>query len=280
MTYAPDNLIQVRRLLLQHLDMQPGRVVPSDLDPAEVGIVGDPAHVGGYHCGADRVRRVSGVIRDYSVVESSRDRSGLTNAAAALDVGDWSTRVGGKTHNLRSMSVWLVAQCKAGSPDTRDIREVIYSPDGTVVRRWDRLGKRSSGDGSHRWHTHISYHRDAIRAGRDQTAVWRRYLTEIGLIQPPPPKPSPVPEPAPREEIRMVRIKAKGSAARYLSNGAHIPSMEVDRALERAGVPLVEVATTAELEALLPPAQSPAPVVELDYRRLAVELLRAAAGQD
>ncbi|MGW1057632.1 hypothetical protein [Micromonospora rubida] len=185
MTTAPPTLLAARQLLLQHLDVTKGVTRTADLDPAEVGIVGDPAHIGGYHCGTDRVRRVSGQVRDYSVVESPRDRSGLANMACALDVGDFSISVAGKSHNLRSFSAWLVAQCKAGTADTRDIREVIYSPDGKTVKRWDRLGLRATGDGSHRWHTHISYHRDAIKAGRDQTAVYRRYLTHIGLIKAP-----------------------------------------------------------------------------------------------
>jgi hypothetical protein len=169
MTFAPANLTAVRRLLLDHC---PG------LAPAEVGIVGDPAHRGGYHCGRDRLDS-----DDYSVRESSRDRNGLTEAASALDIGQWSARVGGKAHSLASMSMWLVAQCKAGTADSKDIREIIYSPDGTVVRRWDRLGRRSSGDSSHRWHTHISYHRDATKAGRDLTALYRRYLTSIGILE-------------------------------------------------------------------------------------------------
>ncbi|MEV1321948.1 hypothetical protein AB0J14_38370 [Micromonospora arborensis] len=177
MTRAPANLMAVRSLLLTHLDNSPGA---NDLDSNEVGIVPDSAHRGGYHCGSDRV-----LTGDYSVVESPRDRGGLTLDAAALDVGGFEVSVGGKRHTLASFSVWLVAQCAAKTADTRDIREVIYSPDGTTVKRWDRLGKRSSGDSSHRWHTHISYHRDAIRAGRDQTAVMRRYLQSIGLIKAP-----------------------------------------------------------------------------------------------
>ena len=174
MTTAPACLTAARRLLLDHLDIHDGGTYPSDLDPAEVGIVGDPAHRGGYHCGSDRV-----VDGDYSVVESTRDRNGLSMYASALDVGSFTYG----QHTLRTFSVWLVAQCKAGTADTRDIREVIYSPDGQTVRRWDRLGKRTTGDDSHLWHTHISYHRDAVRASRDQTAVIRRYLTEIGLLE-------------------------------------------------------------------------------------------------
>ncbi|MEU8257738.1 hypothetical protein AB0C06_26125 [Micromonospora inaquosa] len=175
MTRAPANLLAVRSLLLTHLDNAPG---PDDLDPGEVGIVGDPAHRGGYHCGSDRV--VSG---DYSVVESPRDRAGLTLDASALDVGQFNVRSGGRTNTLASFSVWCVAQCAANAADTRDIREIIYSPDGTTVKRWDRLNKRTTGDSSHRWHTHISFFRDAIKAGRDQRPLFRRYLSSIGLLE-------------------------------------------------------------------------------------------------
>ncbi|MFF4875684.1 hypothetical protein [Micromonospora sp. NPDC000668] len=175
MTRAPANLLAVRTLLLTHLDNAPG---PDDLEPAEVGIVGDPAHRGGYHCGSDRV-----VTNDYSVVESPRDRAGLTLDAAALDVGGFDVRSAGRTHTLRSFSLWCVGQCVANAADTRDIREIIYSPDGTTVKRWDRLGKRSTGDSSHRWHTHISFFRDGIKAGRDQRPLFRRYLSSIGLLE-------------------------------------------------------------------------------------------------
>ncbi len=177
MTRAPANLLAVRRLLLTHLDNAPG---PDDLDPAEVGVVGDPAHIGGYHCGSNRV-----LTNDYSVVESPRDRAGLTLDAAALDVGQFSVTVGGKTHNLQTFSAWCVAECSEGAPDTQDIREIIWSPNGSTVWRWDRLRKRSSGDSSHRWHTHFSFFRDSIKAGRDQTPLFRRYLQHIGLIKAP-----------------------------------------------------------------------------------------------
>ncbi|MFG1777437.1 hypothetical protein ACGFIR_23785 [Micromonospora sp. NPDC049051] len=180
MTRAPQNLLAVRRLLLEHLNVDPNKSRDQDLEPAEVGIVGDPAHRGGYHCGKDRV-----VTRDYSVVESSRDSSGLTLDASALDVGSFRVSVAGRTHDLRSFSTWCVAQCTAGSADSRDIREIIYSPDGKVVRRWDRLRKRTSGDSSHLWHTHFSFFRDSTKANRDQTPLFRRYLTSIGLIAPP-----------------------------------------------------------------------------------------------
>lgn len=175
MTRAPANLLDLRSLLLTHLDNAPG---PDDLDPAEVGIVGDPAHRGGYHCGSDRV-----VPNDYSVVESPRDRAGLTLDAAAIDVGEFDVRSGGGRHTLASFSVWCVGQCVANAADTRDIREIIYSPDGTTVKRWDRLGKRTTGDSSHRWHTHFSFFRDAIKAGRDQRPLFRRYLSSIGLLE-------------------------------------------------------------------------------------------------
>lgn len=159
MTYAPKRLLDARNYIIDAY-----RVAP-----AKVGIVGDSSHVGGYHCGADRV-----VANDYSVVESSRDSNGLSDAAAALDIGTFSTKVDSRTLTLRTLSVWLVAQCKAGTADTRDIREVIYTDDGRTVKRWDRLGIRSGGDDSHLWHTHISYFRDSEK--RDKTALFKRYL--------------------------------------------------------------------------------------------------------
>ena len=175
MTRAPANLLAVRSLLLTHLDNAPG---PDNLDPGEVGIVGDSAHRGGYHCGSNRT-----VTNDYSVFESPRDRAGLTLDASALDVGQFKVTSGGKTHTLASFSAWCVAQCAAGAADTKDIREIIYSPDGSAVKRWDRLGKRTTGDSSHRWHTHFSFFRDAIKAGRDQRPLFRRYLSSIGLLE-------------------------------------------------------------------------------------------------
>ncbi|GAB3079825.1 hypothetical protein GCM10027186_42600 [Micromonospora schwarzwaldensis] len=171
MTVAPANLLAVRDLLLTYL---------TGLGPSEVGIVGDSHHIGGYHCGSDRV-----VPGDYSVVESVRDSSGLTLNASGMDVGLFSVRSGGMTHNLRSFSTWFVAQCVADAPDTRDVREIIYSPDGIAVRRWDRLGRRTTGDISHLTHTHFSFFRDSTKAERDQTPLFRRYLTAIGLITPP-----------------------------------------------------------------------------------------------
>lgn len=176
MTRAPANLMAVRSLLLTHLDLDSKASRSQDLEPAEVGIVGDASHRGGYHCGFDRV-----VTNDYSVVESSRDKTGLTDYASALDVGWFTITVNGKTHTLRTFSVWLVRECEAGAPDTLWIREVIYSPDGKTVKRWDRLKRRSSGDNSHLSHTHISAFRDTTKAGIDLTPVFRRYLAYIGL---------------------------------------------------------------------------------------------------
>ncbi|OZV74761.1 hypothetical protein CA850_29735 [Micromonospora echinospora] len=167
MSSAPNNLKAVRTLLLNAFE-------PYGLSPLSVGIVGDEDHDGGYHCGSDRTVR-----NDYSVVESPRDRAGLTRDAAAVDIGMFSYGA----HNLRTFSLWLVGECAKGAPDTLDIREVIYSPDGKTVKRWDRLKRRSSGDRSHLTHTHISFFRDAIRAGRDLTPLFRRYVATVGRLE-------------------------------------------------------------------------------------------------
>jgi hypothetical protein len=159
MSYAPQTLSTARSYVIDALG------VPAN----SVGIVGNEAtHFSGYHLGWDRIRANYG-WGDYSVSESSRDAN-PTDGAMALDIGMFSKGV----MNLRHLSLWLVAQCAAGAPDTKDIREIIYSPDGRVVKRWDRLGKRSSGDGSHLTHTHISYFRDSEK--RDKTSLFRRYV--------------------------------------------------------------------------------------------------------
>jgi hypothetical protein len=170
MSNAPASLLTARALILKTLPA---------MNPVSVGIVGDDSHKqsgSSYHLGKDAL-----VATSYSIVESSRDRNGLTDAAAALDFGWFSVVVKGKTHNLRTFSAWLVVQCKGDAADTKDIREVIYSLDGKTVKRWDRLGKRTTGDSSHTSHTHISYFRDSEK--RDKTALFRRYFIEIGLLE-------------------------------------------------------------------------------------------------
>jgi hypothetical protein len=163
MTFAPDDLLAVRQHLLATLDLHPGLIVDDDLDPDEVGIVGDSAHAatGGYHEGDDDLARVGLLDSDYSKRESARDRPG-TNAASALDIGEFvHRRADGSVLTLPTLSVALVQACLAGDPRTRDIREIIYSPDGQSVHRFDRLGIRSSGDDSHLFHTHVSFFRDS-----------------------------------------------------------------------------------------------------------------------
>lgn len=170
MTYAPETIAAARRFLLDNV---PG------LKGEAVGIVGSAGHANtgtSYHLGKDQLKSDA-----YSIIESVRDRRGLTGAAAGLDIGEFSFRADGKAHTLRTFSAWLVFECRSNAPDTLDVREVIYSLDGQTVRRWDRLGRRTTGDSSHRWHTHVSYFRDSEH--RDKTGLFKRYLTEVGLLE-------------------------------------------------------------------------------------------------
>lgn len=174
MSYPPATLLAARTLYIDCLAQAGFRIAP-----AAVGIVGDDSHANSgtsYHLGKDALKPNA-----YSIVESSRDRKGLTNAAMGIDYGWFEITVKGRTHNLRTFSAWLVAECKAGAADTLDIREVIYSLDGKTVKRWDRLGIRTTGDISHTGHTHESWFRDS--EGRDKTAHLRRYFTEIGVLE-------------------------------------------------------------------------------------------------
>ncbi|HSV93276.1 MAG TPA: hypothetical protein VLH81_09370 [Desulfobacterales bacterium] len=152
-----------------------------------LGVVGSlRTHCRGYHLGRDRIYgpvacRPGGVARpglgdaDYSV-RTARDRAGLSNAASAIDLG----RLDGSLEQLRAFSRWLVGRCRANRPGTSDIREVIYSPDGRSVLRWDRERGPSSAprsgeaDDSHLTHTHISFYRDS--EGRDKRPLLAPYF--------------------------------------------------------------------------------------------------------
>lgn len=161
-----------------------------------LGIVPDARHrqSGGYHCGRDDLVAAGRLATDYST-QHPRDRAGLTDAASALDLG----KLRGSLAELQAFSTWLVEQCQAKAPGTEDIREVIWSPDGKVVKRWsgiDRITRdgwptgTGNGDQSHLWHTHISWFRDAQT--RDKVGVFAPYF-------------------APEEpEMRITGIKAWG----------------------------------------------------------------------
>lgn len=161
MTFAPKSLLDVRAYLKPR----------TGLSDVELGISGDPAHAAGgtsYHLGRDDLDMA---INPYSV-RTARDKAGLTNAASAEDIGMFP--------RLREFSVWLVARCRKGAADCADIREVIYSPDGLIVLRWDRergvtsAPRTGEADDSHLFHTHISWYRDS--EFHDRLAVFRVFF--------------------------------------------------------------------------------------------------------
>jgi hypothetical protein len=171
MTFAPASCLAVRHEFQKHMPLADNAL----------GIVGDDNHVqngSSYHLGKSANRPDS-----YTIVESSRDRNGLSEAASANDIGYFSITIAGKVHTLRTFSVWLVGQCAANAADCRDIREVIYSPDGKIVKRWDDLGIRSTGDDTHLSHSHISWYRDSET--HDRAAVIRRFFTEVAGVDMP-----------------------------------------------------------------------------------------------
>lgn len=162
MTFAPETLKQARAYL---------KGQDPDLTNEELGIVGGPSHVAqgtSYHLGKDDLQMSK---NPYSA-RTSRDKAGLSNAASALDIDD-------DLDELRPLSIWLVDQCRQGVSDTLDIREIIFSPDGVNVYRWDRERGQSSqpmpdDDLSHRTHTHVSYYRDS--EFRDKVSPFRRFF--------------------------------------------------------------------------------------------------------
>lgn len=156
MTYVPAALAELQGYMQEK----------TGLPPNSLGVYPDEDHDGGYHCGWDRRRIRDDSLADYSWEESPRDWSHKSDAARAFDCGSFS--------RLREMSIWIVGQCQGAALDTADIREVIYSPDGKVVLRWDRLGIHSGGDSSHLTHTHFSFFADA--EGSDKLSVFQRFF--------------------------------------------------------------------------------------------------------
>jgi hypothetical protein len=165
MSYAPDSI----KKLAAYWAKQGG---------VNLGIVGDTRHLKGYHLGEDRIYDGSGPglgSRDYSVM-TARDKAGLSEAASAIDLG----KLDGGYLGLRRFSIWLVKRCQAGAAGTADVREVIYSPDGKTILRYDRQRGRTSApregeaDSSHAWHTHISFYRDS--ESRDKVGIFAPYF--------------------------------------------------------------------------------------------------------
>jgi hypothetical protein len=144
MSFAPQTLLDARAYLRPR----------TGLSDASLGIVGSTGHTFGYHLGRDRL-----ATDDYSA-RTARDRAGLTDAAAALDVGSFP--------RLRELTAHMVAEARAGR--LSDVRELIGPGSDGRAYRWDHLAgwspvRRAAGD-SHEWHLHISYYRDSERRSK------------------------------------------------------------------------------------------------------------------
>lgn len=168
-----------------------------------LGIVGDTKHKQrgvSYHLGSDDLAAGA-----YSAT-LKRDRK-PTLAASALDLGKLDGRIG----RLRRFSNWLVNQAQAGK--TPDIREIIWSPDGIDVRRWDEhldevivslrrhpdntvhVVHPGNGDATHYRHTHISFYRDSEFDPKVQ------FFQGFFAKPLPKPKPGDEPEPDPDDDV-------------------------------------------------------------------------------
>lgn len=218
MSYAPQTLLDARHVYQKY----------TGLPNNSVGIVGDENHNGGYHCGWD-LRKTSsgGQLNDYSWQESSRDWNHKTDAASAIDFGNFQISLNGHYVTLLDFNLWIVKQLDAQAPDTLDVREFIYTPDGSVVKRWDRLKKRTSGDDSHLTHSHLSRFRDA--ENNPLAPLVQRFFSQyLGV------------------DMYMLKVEGDENPAIYLSNGINTRSLPegqwplTGQPLRDAGVPTFE----------------------------------------
>jgi hypothetical protein len=124
------------------------------------GIIGDRAHVYGYH-------RARSVLPgdDYSVVLEA-DQAGDADAAAALDI---SLPPAG----MKQMTARLMAVCKDKSdPRRKYIREFFGTLDGHTVTGWDNPSHSpATSDDSHLWHIHLSFYRRHVNNRTAMEAV-------------------------------------------------------------------------------------------------------------
>lgn len=135
-----------------------------------------------------------------------------------------------------------------------------------VVEGWHELRDEvlGSSDLTHLWHRHDSFLRSAVG---DWWAMWAALTIDMGWT---------VAEwrrsttTTTNRRTTVFRVKADDASTRYISTGVtsrRIPNMDADRALEKAGVPLITVKTTAAALQLAGPIEVP-PTGTIDYEQL------------
>lgn len=204
-----------------------------------LGIKGDVPHAArgvSYHLGKDEL-----IDTAYSI-QSRRDRDGLTNAASAIDLGKLERRLA----NLQAFSRWLVARCMADSVVRKDIREIIYTPDGRKVQRYSGIDNKihtgpGNGDRSHRTHTHISYFRDS--EAKDKVFAFRPFFEAAAWAPGVPPEIQAV-DPTARKVALAVRRAGHDF-------GTVIDVSDLVAALEKAGHPFGATVNPSDVEALI-----------------------------
>lgn len=217
----------------------------------------------GYHNHRARLRQRW--PSDYSI-RLAADLRGPDNKAAALDL-TMSTAAMIRTTKR------LDVAARAKDPrlyrnEQPVLREIIGTLDGIRVYCYDLVERRVYWNRglTHLWHLHGSWIRQFVADMLAAAGILSILVGESLAAWTA--RTSPTVTPSPARRPPMIRIKAKDAPTRYLSNGARIPNMDTDRALEAAGIPLVEVTTTTEALELLAGG-----AVGMDYGLLATEIV-------
>jgi hypothetical protein len=158
------------------------------------GIVGNAAHLAGYH----RSRRAllnAGRVNDYSI-QAPADRDGPELAAAAIDISYGPDE-------MKRVTRRLMDACRPDAngdydPRIECVREFFGTLNGTTVTGWNRYKTSRpvgyvTADKSHLWHIHISIFRRYV----DDADKMRALADVIAGINPQRP---PAPQPAPQED--------------------------------------------------------------------------------
>lgn len=162
MSVAPAPLKELRRYLL---------AITGNTERGNFGIASGVSakRNQGYHLGKSDIFGEGGLgWKDYSI-QRPRDKAGLTDAAAAIDIKL-------PISELKKLAAFLVAEAKAGrAPDL--VQVIGPGSDGRAYEwnkgSWGSPIRRAVGDG-HEWHIHLSFHRDS--ENRDKVILFRLFF--------------------------------------------------------------------------------------------------------
>jgi hypothetical protein len=218
------------------------RIAPHFRTMRKSGIVGNAAHLSGYH----RSRKAlldAGRVNDYSI-QAPADKDGPELAAAAIDISYGPDE-------MKRVTRRLMDACRPdgnGNYDPRIecVREFFGTLDGRNVTGWNRYRTNRpvgyvTADKSHLWHIHISIFRRYVD-DKDKMRALADVIAGIPATQPLTPTPAPQEDDLPTpEEVWKADILPNNGVTGNTENKTVTPVTFFPRLWERVGAILTQV---------------------------------------